>query len=142
MHLAVRCSFLSFGSISVCTYQCMSMVPQCLCLYLQQQQRLFAYQLVSCRTMNISSRSMTRRPVVRSIFSQRYGYTFHLCPVGDSCSPQQSHQAWSPMDPEILSILGYPGQSWVVPPCMESHGSTCLQRLLCLNFRHFCLHHA
>ena len=29
MHLAVRCSFLSFGSVSVCTYQCMSMVPQC-----------------------------------------------------------------------------------------------------------------
>ena len=28
------------------------------------------------RTMNISSRSMTRRPVVLSIFSPRYGYNF------------------------------------------------------------------
>ena len=33
------------------------------------------------------------------------------------------------MDPEILSILGYPGQSQVVPPGMESHGSTRLQCL-------------
>ena len=27
------------------------------------------------------------------------------------------------MDPEILSIPGYPGQSGVVPPDVESHGS-------------------
>ena len=132
MHLAVGCSSLFCGKC-VCL-QRMSVVPQCLCL-----QRLSAYQLISCRTMNISSRSTTRRPVVRSIFSPRYGCSFHSCPVGDSCSPQQSHQRHRvPWIPRYRDTK-YPGVPRTVPGSPARHGVSWIHSstVFGLNFRHF-----